>query len=144
MTVLVPDVNILVYAFRTDSPAHDVYRAWLNEAVATDHIGLADTIVSGFVRIVTHPRIFEDPAPAAAAVSFVRHLVDSPRTGWLPTGAAAWDAFEELTATDHAIRGNLVPDAYIAALCIANGARLATRDRGFARFPGLRWFDPGQ
>ena len=80
----------------------------------------------------------------AAAVSFVRHLADAPRTGWLRSGAAAWDAFEELTARDHAIRGNLVPDAYIAALCVANGARLATRDRGFARFPGLRWFDPAR
>ena len=142
--MLVPDVNILVYAFRTDSVEHDVYRAWLTDALAADRIGLTDTIVSGFVRIVTHPRIYADPTPAAAAASFVRHLADAPRTGWLRSGAAAWDAFEELTATDHAIRGNLVPDAYIAALCIANGARLATRDRGFARFPGLRWFDPAR
>ena len=142
--MLVPDVNILVYAFRTDSAEHEVYRAWLNDALDADRIGLADTIVSGFMRIVTHPRIYADPTPAAAALSFVRQLVDAPRTGWLRSGTAAWDTFEELTAMDPAIRGNLVPDAYIAALCVANGGRLATRDRGFARFPGLRWFDPAR
>lgn len=143
MTLIVPDMNVLVYAFRTDSPQHDAYRTWLTNSLSAGRIGLADTILTGFVRIATHPRIFADPAPPAAAVSFVRHLIDAPGSTWLRQGSSAWEAFEGMTASDPGIRGNLVPDAHIAALCLANSARLATRDRGFARFPGLKSFDPG-
>ncbi|WP_200872857.1 PIN domain-containing protein [Microbacterium sp. CH12i] len=59
-------------------------------------------------------------------------------------GASAWEKLDVLASDDSGIRGNLVPDAHIAALCIANGAQLATRDRGFARFPGLKFFDPAK
>lgn len=141
--MIVPDVNILVYAFRADSAEHRTYAPWLNEALTRESIGVSDTILSGFVRIVTHPRITTAPAPIDTAMAFARSLVAAPRTQWLTGGASAWSRLDALTATDHGIRGNLVPDAYIAALTLANGARLATRDRGFARFPDLRWFDPG-
>lgn len=142
MTLFVPDVNVLVYAFRADAPEHPTYSAWLNGALRTDRIGVADTILSGFVRIVTHPRIFTEPTPPTAALAFVRQLVNASSSAWLRQGAAAWDAFDALASDDPAVRGNLVPDAHIAGLCLSNGARLATRDRGFARFPGLDWFDP--
>ncbi|WP_017203775.1 TA system VapC family ribonuclease toxin [Microbacterium algeriense] len=141
--MIVPDVNILVYAFRADSAEHPTYGPWLNEALAHESIGVSDTILSGFVRIVTHPRITTAPAPIDAAMAFTRSLLAAPRTQWLTTGPPAWDRFDALAASDRGIRGNLVPDAYIAAVTLANGARLATRDRGFARFPDLRWFDPG-
>ncbi|WP_194420572.1 TA system VapC family ribonuclease toxin [Microbacterium abyssi] len=144
MTLVVPDVNVLVYAFRADSPDHDVYADWLNGAMRAGRIGVADTILSGFVRIVTHPRIYAEPTPVAAALAYVRHLIDAPNTDWLRQGPSAWEKFDALASEDAAVRGNLVPDAHIAALCLANGARLATRDRGFARFPGLRLFDPAK
>lgn len=144
MTLFVPDVNVLVYAFRADSAEHDVYADWLNNALRISRIGLADTILSGFVRIVTHPRIYSEPAPTNDALEFVRHLTAASTSDWLRQGPAAWDRFDALSVDDPAVRGNLIPDAHIAALCLANGARLATRDRGFARFPGLSWFDPAK
>lgn len=144
MTLFVPDVNVLVYAFRTDSSEHDAYAEWLNDALRTDRIGVADTILSGFVRVVTHARIYSEPTPPKSALAFVRDLVRAPTTDWLRQGLSAWEKFDALASGDSAVRGNLVPDAHIAALCLANGARLATRDRGFARFPDLKWFDPGK
>lgn len=144
MTLLVPDVNVLVYAFRTDSPHHNAYAEWLNGALRTDRIGVADTILSGFMRVVTHSRIYAEPTPASAALAYVRHLLNAPSTDWLHQGPSAWEKFDALASGDGAVRSNLVPDAHIAALCLANGARLATGDRGFARFPGLKCFDPGE
>ena len=144
MTLLVPDVNVLVYAFRADADEHAPYAEWLERSLVEDRIGLADTILSGFVRIVTHPRIMAVPAPTAIAVEFTERLAAAPGSSWLSQGASAWDRFSGLAASDPGVRGNLVPDAHIAALCIANGATLATRDRGFARFEALRWFDPAR
>ena len=144
MSLILPDVNVLVYAFRADAPEHERYAAWLNDALRQESIGIADALLSGFVRIVTHPRITSAPAPVERALEFTRRLSQAPRTTWLTQGAPTWERFDELASEDPGIRGNLVPDAYIAALCLANGAKLATRDRGFARFPGLRWFDPGR
>lgn len=142
--MIVADVNILVYAFRADAPEHATYAGWLNATLASEPIGVSDAILSGFVRIVTHPRITTAPAPIEAAMEFTRRLHGSPRARWLSQGAPVWERLGALASDDPGIRGNLVPDAYLAALCLANGARLATRDRGFARFPGLRWFDPAR
>lgn len=129
---------------RSDEPEHEPYADWLNRTSQTDSIGLADTILSGFVRIVTHPRIMPVPAPIDRAIEFTTALTSLPTATWLSQGASAWERFARLTADDPGVRGNLVPDAHIAALCLANGASLATRDRGFARFSGLRFFDPAR
>ena len=142
--MIVPDVNVLVYAFRADAAEHDTYAAWLNRVIGVESIGVADVTLSGFVRVVTHPKVTSRPAPVGAAMEFVRHLLGAPRIHWLTSGGPAWEQFEQLTADDPKIRGNLVPDGYLAALCLANDAQLATRDRGFARFPGLRFFDPAR
>ena len=112
MTLFVPDVNVLVYAFRADSSDHDVYADWLNGALRTDRIGVADTTLNGFMRVVTHSRIFTEPTPPKAALAFVRHLVDAPTTEWLRQGASAWEKFDLLASADGAVRGNLVPDAH--------------------------------
>lgn len=140
--MIVPDVNVLVYAFRADSPEHERYADWMNTALTSDTIGLADSILSGFVRVVTHSRIMSKPAPITAALDFATKLMASPGSQWLSQGAPVWRQLDTLAVGDPGIRGNVVPDAYIASLCIANSAVLATRDRGFARFPGLRMFDP--
>ena len=144
VTLLVPDVNILVYAFRADTDEHPTYLDWLHRALVEERVGLADTILSGFVRVVTHPRVFSPPASVRSAVEFVAQVSEAPGATWISQGPTAWSRFAQIIASDHGIRGNLVPDAHIAALCIANGATLATRDRGFARFEGLRWFDPAR
>ncbi|WP_345752119.1 TA system VapC family ribonuclease toxin [Microbacterium rhizophilus] len=135
-------MNILVHAFREDAPDHTACDSWIRSTLRSDRVGVADTILSGFVRVVTNARIFSAPAPTADALAYARWLLDAPTSTWLHQGAETWDRLETLASADSGIRGNLVPDAHIAALCLANGATLATRDRGFARFDGLRFFDP--
>lgn len=141
--MILPDVSVLVYAFREGSDRHREYADWLGDLVSgADELALSDLTVGGFVRIVTHPRLCRPPASLTRALAFVADLRQARRVTWLSPSDAVWDQFGELARQDQAIRANLVPDAYLAATAMVNGARLATADRGFARFPGLRWFDP--
>ena len=98
-------------------------------------------MLSGFLRIVTHPRIFDPPSPVEQALAFVEALTAAPNCARLAPGERHWHVFSRL-CRDAGVRGNLVPDAYLAALAIDTGSELATADRGFARFPGLRWRHP--
>ena len=141
--MILPDVNVLVYAFRREADGHERYAAWLAEVVAgTDELALHDHALLGMVRIVTNPRIVPKPAPISLALEFVARLNTASRARWLPAGPASWRHLGDLADQDRGITGNLVPDAYLAALALAHGCRIATADRGFARFPGLDWFDP--
>jgi toxin-antitoxin system PIN domain toxin len=140
--LILPDVNVLVIAHRRDQADHGPVRAWLEEQVNSDRpFALADIAVAGFLRIVTNPRIYGRPTPVSKAVAFVDGLVRQPT--WVPVSAGPrhWPLFRELLRKADA-RGNLVPDAHLAAVAMEHGATVATRDRGFARFPGLRWLDP--
>lgn len=141
--MILPDVNVLVYAYRREATDHDAYAGWLTALVAgQDELALTDHCLTGFLRIVTNPRIFSDPAPAADALTFVDRLRRASRGRPVTATRATWDIFAGLVAQDRGIRGNLVPDAYLAALAISHGCRLATADRGFARYAGLGFFDP--
>ncbi len=141
--MILPDVNVLVYAFRREAQMHDRYSAWLGEVVAGgEELALLDHSLIGFVRIVTNRRIFPKPAPAELALDFVTRLRQAPRARWLPAGKPSWDSLDRLVLQDQGIVGNLVPDAHLAAVALAHRCRLATADRGFARFPALNWFDP--
>jgi hypothetical protein len=141
--VILPDVNVLVYAYRREAEDHDAYAAWLTSLVAgQDELALADHCLTGFLRIVTNPRIFTDPAPTAEALTFVDRVRRAGRGRQVAATPATWDVLAEHIAGDRGIRGNLVPDAYLAALAISHGCRLATADRGFARYPRLEFFDP--
>lgn len=136
------DVNVLVFAHRPESPAHDRYRAWLEDArTAPESLGLADPVLAGFVRVVTHPRIFREPTPLAVALAFVDGLLSSPAAVRVAPGPRQWTVFSDLCRRIEAT-GNQVPDAYLAALAIETGATWVSADRGFARFPGLRWQHP--
>lgn len=143
--MIIPDVNVLVFAHRRDSPDHEQYKAWLSGLVAgDDELGLANPVLIGFVRIVTNQRIFRDPTPIASALHFVSALRRGTRARPLPASDPVWRAFGALTGADRRVRGNLVPDAWIAAHALAHGGRVATNDHGFARFDGLSWFDPAR
>jgi uncharacterized protein len=93
--------------------------------------------------VVTNPRIFSDPAPAAGACECVQVLRDAPRGRPVAATDATWTRFVDLALVDRQIRGDLVPDAFIAAMAGSHGCRVATADRGFARYDGIEWFDPG-
>jgi toxin-antitoxin system PIN domain toxin len=136
------DVNVLVYAHRPEAPEHARYRAWLDEARKADEpLGLSSVVLSGFLRIVTHPRVFRDPSPLDAAVAFTQALRAAPSALAVEPGQRHWDIFLRLCHAADA-RGNLVPDTYLAALAIERGATWYSADRGFGRFPDLRWRHP--
>ena len=142
--MILPDVNVLIYAFYEHAEHHEVYASWLNNARSgNEELLLPDSVLLGFLRIVTSPRIYQDPAPMPAALAFTSALRRGRRARAVEDVGSVWSAFDRLVANDRQIRGNLVPDAYIAAVAISHKARVATRDRGFSRFPGLSWFDPG-
>ncbi len=136
------DVNVLVYAHRSDAPDHEAFRAWLDGVRQGDEpLGVSDLVLSGFVRVVTHPRVFADPTPTELAWSFAAGVRASPATVRLAPGERHWDLFQRLCAATGA-RGNQVTDAYLAALAIEVNATWMTADRGFGRYPGLRWAHP--
>lgn len=137
-----PDVNVLVYAHRRDADRHEEYRRWLERAVAGPApFGLSDLVLSGFVRVVTHPRVFRQPTPLMEALAFVRVLRDRRNRVAIEPGPRHWDIFRDLCQKAQA-RGNLVPDAYLAALAIESGAEWITTDGDFQRFPGLNTRHP--
>lgn len=141
--MILPDVNVLVYAFRRDARRHEQYAAWVDDVVnGAEELALVDTVLAGFVRVVTNPRFLEEPSEPSKAMAFVSALRAAERARWIPAGHQVWQSLERLVADDRGIRGNRVPDAYLAAVAITHGCRLATADRGFARYPGLRFFDP--
>lgn len=136
------DVNVLLYAFRDAAPDHTSYRSWLESAVtAEEPLGISDLVLSSFVRIATHPRVFDPPATVDEAFAFASAIRSARNAVTIDPGPRHWTLFEELCRTGDA-RGNLVTDAYLAALAVESGSELVTTDRDFARFPGLRWRHP--
>jgi toxin-antitoxin system PIN domain toxin len=141
-TVVLVDVNILVYASRADSPEHEPYRAWVEKTVARpDPFAVAVGTLSAFLRLVTNPRIFPVPTPLDQAVAFVRALRDQPNCVLLAPGPRHLELFLDLCLRAKAT-AKLVPDAELAALAIENGCELVSADRDFARFPDLGWRHP--
>lgn len=140
--MIIPDVNVLVYAAREDAERHGEYRAWLEAAFAgQEPVGLSELVLSSVVRVLTHPRVFDPPLPLADALAYVSALRAQPRAIAVRPGARHWEIFAAL-CRDGDVRGNLVADAYHAALALEAGAAWVTTDRDFARFAGLRWRHP--
>lgn len=135
-------MNILVYAHREDARDHAHHRAWLEEVVnGPQAFGLSDLVLSGFLRVVTHPRVFSTPTPMERALEFADVLRSAPNCVRVVSGERHWEIFAGLCRGAGA-RGNLVPDAWLAALAIESGSEWITTDRDYARFPGLRWRHP--
>ncbi len=140
--MLLPDVNILVHAYREDAPGHPRFREWLEDLVNGDQAcGMSDIVLGGFLRVVTHPAVFNPPSPIDDALAFVEDVRDQPNCVALAPGARHWEILARLCQRSGA-RGNLVPDAYLAALAIESGSEWITMDGDYARFPGLRWRPP--
>lgn len=137
------DVNVLVAAFREDAPGHRTIRPWLEATVRSEGaFAVSDLVLSGFLRVVTHPRIFDPPTPLDAALGFADALCAQPNCMPIAPGERHWGIFRRL-CLEAEVRGNLIPDAYLAALAIESGSEWISSDRDFSRFPGLRWRPPG-
>lgn len=140
--MLLADVNVFLYAHRPESPQHPQHRGFLEGALAgPEPFGVSEAVLASFLRIATNHRVYREPTPPDVALAFCQAVLDAPAALSVRPGVRHWGVFAELCRATGA-RGNVVPDAYLAALAIEHGATWVTTDRGFARFPGLRWTTP--
>lgn len=136
------DVNVLVYAHRADVHEHAEYRLLLERLANDDEpLGLPDVVLSGFARVITNRRIFTEPTSPDEAWEAVESLLAAPAAIPLRAGERHWAIFRQV-AGDIDARGNDIADAFLAAYALENNATWLSADRGFARFPRLRWCHP--
>jgi toxin-antitoxin system PIN domain toxin len=136
------DVNVLVYAHRRDSLNHIACRRWLEGCMNSEEAyGMSDLVLSAFLRIVTHPRIFRSPSRLEDALRFADEVRRQANCVPITPGARHWEIFTRL-CREAGVKGNLVPDAYLAALAIESGSEWISTDRDYTRFPGLRCRHP--
>ena len=136
------DVNVLVYACRRDAARHLEYKTWLSGALGgPEAVGIAPESLAAVVRITTHPRIWKTPLTAKQAFAFVNAVRAAPTAVPVHPGVDHWRLFAVL-CEEAGVRGNLVTDAWMAALAIEQGCTLMTTDRDFSRFRGLRHEHP--
>ncbi len=136
--MLLPDVNVLLAGFRPDHDHHRAARSCLEDARSRGlSIGLSDLALASVVRLATNARVFVRPDTTDAVADYVDALLEQPGQ-LVRAGSTHWSRFVDLCRTLR-LRGNLVPDAYLAAVALEQGAELVTFDRGFGRYAGLRW-----
>jgi uncharacterized protein len=140
--VIVPDINLLLYAYDAASPFHAKAVSWWKQCLSgTEPVGLLHVVVFGFLRVGTNARVFHKPLAPSEASSHIRSWFAQPVVQLLAPGA---DHTERVLTLLQSLGtgGNLVTDAQIAAAAIENEAILHTSDADFIRFPNLRWFNP--
>ena len=139
---MLPDVSVLLYAFRTDSPDHVDYRNWLQDVLnGGTAYGMSPQVLAGVIRVATHPRVFARPSRLADAIAFASVLLEQSHCQLIQPGDRHWNIYRDLCRRANAT-GNLTQDAWYAALAIEAGCEWITTDRDFARFEGLLWRAP--
>jgi hypothetical protein len=142
--VILPDVNVLIYAFRSDAERHVDYKRWLEGSInGATAFAISPQVLASLMRICTHPRVFVRPSSIESAFEFCRALLEHPNATVLTPGQRHWNLFERLCGQARAT-GNLLQDAWFAALAIEAGCEWITTDRDYARFEGLNWRPPFQ
>jgi toxin-antitoxin system PIN domain toxin len=140
--MIVPDINLLLYAYDAGSPFHSRAAAWWQRCLSgNEPVGLAQVAVFGFVRVGTNPRVFGNPFTPVEAAEHVRSWQAQPVVQILEPGSDHVANVLKLLET-LGTAGNLVTDAQLAAVALEHGAVLHTADADFLRFRGLRWFNP--
>jgi uncharacterized protein len=140
--LILADVNVLIYAFRTDSKDHVHYKTWLEDVInGPAAYGVSPQILASVVRICSHPRIFAQPSDIDELLEYCGVLLGQPNATIIVPGDRHWTQFGKL-CVDARATGNLVQDAWNAALAIEAGCEWITTDRDYARFPGLKWRSP--
>ncbi len=140
--MIVPDINLLVYAYDRRAGFHERARQWWERTLSgTEVVGLAWVACLGFLRLITNPRIFENPMPVPLATGAVKSWLARPQVRIIQTGAMHADILCGLL-NELGTAANLTTDAHLAALAIEYQATLHTTDADFVRFPGLRWKNP--
>jgi toxin-antitoxin system PIN domain toxin len=140
--VILPDVNLLLYAVDATSPRHEAACSWVEERFSgSETVALAWSVLTAFVRLSTHPAVFHDPLTSEQAFDLIDGWLSQPSVIVVHPGDRHQVVMRELLEP-LGTAGNLVPDAHLAALAREHGAMLASSDHDFARFAGLRWIDP--
>lgn len=136
------DANVLLYAYDSESPRHDAARRWVEATLSGDEpVGFPLVTLVAFLRIATNPAVYRRPLAPADAVGIVIAWLARPNVSVATPSERHWAVLADTLEKGQA-RGPLVVDAHLAALAIEHGATLASTDRDFARFPGLRFRDP--
>ena len=140
--MILTDANLLLYAYNVDAGEHDTSRQWLETQLSGSSLFcFAWQTITAFLRISTNPRAFVKPLSTKEATSIVTEWLERPQTVLLTPGEKHWSIFQKLLETGQAT-GPLVMDAHLAALALEHGATLASSDRDFSRFPGLKLINP--
>lgn len=140
--MIAPDVNVLVYAAWEGAQDHAAYKSWLEAARQHSRpLILFEPVLAGLFRILSHRRIFSQPFTFKEVEEWVDALLETDSVRLARAGERHWNIFLGLCRTTRAT-GNLVADAYLAALAIEHGCEWISTDHDFARFPGLKWSHP--
>ncbi|GMU52946.1 PIN domain-containing protein [bacterium CPR1] len=137
------DLNLLLYAVNASAPGHERAFNWWNQALnEEEQIGLAWSVVLGFLRLTTRPGLFSRPLKAEQAIQVLDSWMSRPNVLALQPAARHWSILCELIRAA-GTAGNLTSDAHLAALAIEYGATLYSSDNDFRRFGlGLTFVNP--
>lgn len=140
--MILPDLNLLVYAYNSDAPGHRRAKAWWESCLSgTRPVGLPWVVTLGYLRLTTSRRVLLDPFTTQEAIGHIRSWMERPQVQILQPGPRHLDLLDSLTQ-DAQAAGDLTTDVHLAALAIEHQAELNTNDGDFSRFPGLRWTNP--
>jgi toxin-antitoxin system PIN domain toxin len=140
--VILADVNVLINAFRQDSPHHERCRSWLTGIIEGDpRFGVSPLTLSALARITTNPRVFRQPSPVEEVFRYCNTLLEQPHCEVVRPGDRHWSIFTRL-CIEARVQGPLMTDAWFAALAVEHACTWVTLDRDYARFPDLNWQEP--
>ena len=140
--MIIPDINLLVYAYNSDAPFHDDAKRWWEDRLSTPGVvGLPWVVILGFLRIMTSNVLFTDPMEPHETIAHVRSWLDCPQVQIVTPGPRHLEILDRIMVSARA-SGRLTTDSHLAALAIETQSELHSNDVDFARFPGLRWVNP--
>jgi len=140
--MIIPDINLLVYAYNRDAPHHIPARSWWQGLMEnTQAVGIPWVVCLGFLRLMTNRKIFEKPLEASEALSHIKDWIVRPQVQILQPGPRHLQILESFSQ-NRLLSSALVTDAHLAALAIEHQSELHSNDTDFDRFPGLRWRNP--
>ncbi len=140
--MILPDVNILIYAFRSEAPEHTSHADWLEETLRSNRpFAVSSQAMCSLVRILTNSKLFRGTYPLGDLLQFCNALKSRPNCRVIQPGPSHWEIFVDLCRRSNA-HGAVVQDAWFAALAIEHDCEWITHDHDYARFPGLRWRPP--
>jgi toxin-antitoxin system PIN domain toxin len=140
--VIIPDINLLAYAYNSDAPHHEDAKEWWESCLSERQtVGITWVVILGFVRIMTSRVVLTDPMDPLVALGHVRSWLERPQAHLLVPGPRHLEIMTEVMRAARA-SGRLTTDVHLAAIAIESQAELHSNDADFSRFPGLRWVNP--